>query len=149
MGMSLLFHTICESFNCENPTFSNLLKFSHAKDSRYTVCCLQSGVKIGYNMLSMGPSGVTNMCILSMPLSSCSALFCSFFLSNFFLNLSMKRYCRGQSCQFLENSGLAGRQHRPHEPALFPTWHDNATSYHPTMHTASGNPISGVMYVLF
>ena len=33
----LSFPTIRESFNCENPTFSNSRKFSPAKDSHYTV----------------------------------------------------------------------------------------------------------------
>ena len=39
MGVSLSFLTIRESFNRENPTFSNLLKFSPTKVSRYMVDC--------------------------------------------------------------------------------------------------------------
>ena len=38
MGMPLLFPTIHDSFNCENSTFSNLRKFSLAKDSHYMEC---------------------------------------------------------------------------------------------------------------
>ena len=36
-GRVIVVFTICESFNRKNPTFSNLWKFSPAKDSRYTV----------------------------------------------------------------------------------------------------------------